>query len=79
MPKGVIWTHTIARDPLIALRAWSGAEDTAQVVEAIRVADQTAPPAGMLRLHGTGLLMAMSAMLSGGCASPTHHLQRDEM
>ena len=70
MPKGVIWTHNDLRETsLIALRKLGPVpENTAQVVEQIK----TVGPGNRLLpacplMHGTGLLMALSAMLAGGC------------
>src|SRR5579871_4446892 len=70
MPKGVIWTHHDLRETsLIALRKLGPVpENLEQLVESIKVAGPGPRilPACPL-MHGTGLLMANSAMLSGGC------------
>jgi len=77
MPKGVIWGHNDLRETsLIALRKLGPVpENLEQVVLAIK---QAGPGPRLLPacplMHGTGLLMAMSAMLSGGCViTLTHH------
>jgi fatty-acyl-CoA synthase len=77
MPKGVIWAHNDLRETsLIALRRLGPVpENLEQVVAAI----QTAGPGARLLpacplMHGTGLLMALSVMLAGGCViTLTHH------
>src|SRR5262249_26071464 len=70
MPKGVIWTHDDLRETsLIALRKLGPVpENTEQIVAAIK----TVGPGSRLLpacplMHGTGLLMALSVMLAGGC------------
>jgi fatty-acyl-CoA synthase len=76
MPKGVIWTHHDLRETqLIALRKLGPVpEDLDQVVEAIKVAGPGPRllPACPL-MHGTGLLMANSTMLAGGCVITLQH------
>ena len=77
MPKGVIWTHDDLRETsLIALRRLGPVpENLEQVVAAIK----TIGPGNRLLpacplMHGTGLLMALSTMLGGGCViTLTHH------
>ncbi|MEI9995840.1 MAG: acyl-CoA synthetase [Rhizomicrobium sp.] len=76
MPKGVIWTHDDLRETsLIALRKLGPVpENLDEVVAAIRLAG----PGGRLLpacplMHGTGLLMAMSVMMSGGCVVTLAH------
>jgi fatty-acyl-CoA synthase len=76
MPKGVIWAHDDLRETsLIALRRLGPVpENLEQVVAAIR----TAGPGNRLLpacplMHGTGLLMALSTMLGGGCVITLSH------
>ncbi|HXC55400.1 MAG TPA: acyl-CoA synthetase [Rhizomicrobium sp.] len=76
MPKGVIWTHDDLRETsLIALRKLGPVpENLEQVVAAIRLAG----PGGRLLpacplMHGTGLLMAVSNMMAGGCVITLQH------
>ena len=70
MPKGVIWAHHDLRETqLIALRKLGPVpENLDQVVAAIKAAGPGPRilPACPL-MHGTGLLMANSTMLAGGC------------
>ena len=70
MPKGVIWTHHDLRETqLVALRKLGPVpENLEQVVEAIKTVGPGPRilPACPL-MHGTGLLMANSTMLAGGC------------
>ncbi|MBS0472829.1 MAG: acyl-CoA synthetase [Proteobacteria bacterium] len=76
MPKGVIWTHNDLRETsLIALRKLGPVpEDLEQVVAAIKLMGPGSRllPACPL-MHGTGLLMALSNMLSGGCVVTLQH------
>jgi acyl-CoA synthetase (AMP-forming)/AMP-acid ligase II len=76
MPKGVIWTHNDLRETsLIALRKLGPVpENLDQVVEAIKLVGPGARllPACPL-MHGTGLLMANSVMLAGGCVITLSH------
>ncbi len=76
MPKGVIWTHDDLRETsLIALRKLGPVpENLAQVTDAIKAAG----PGGRILpacplMHGTGLLMAMSNMMAGGCVITLNH------
>jgi acyl-CoA synthetase (AMP-forming)/AMP-acid ligase II len=76
MPKGVIWTHDDLRETsLIALRKLGPVpENLAQVTEAIKAMG----PGGRILpacplMHGTGLLMAMSNMMAGGCVITLQH------
>jgi acyl-CoA synthetase (AMP-forming)/AMP-acid ligase II len=80
MPKGVIWTHDDLRETqLYALRKLGPVpENLDQVIEAIKVAG----PGPMILpacplMHGTGLLMANSAMLAGGCVITLTHPSLD--
>ncbi|MEJ1968137.1 MAG: acyl-CoA synthetase [Rhizomicrobium sp.] len=80
MPKGVIWTHDDLRETsLIALRKLGPVpENLEQVIAAITLIG----PGGRLLpacplMHGTGLLMALSAMLSGGCIITLTHPSLD--
>ena len=70
MPKGVIWTHHDLRETqLVALRKLGPVpENLEQVVETIKAAGPGPRllPACPL-MHGTGLLMANTTMLAGGC------------
>ena len=70
MPKGVIWTHDALRETqLIALRRLGPAPETMPALIAAVKAVETRPrtlPACPL-MHGTGLLMALSTMMNGGC------------
>ncbi len=70
MPKGVIWTHNDMRETqLAALRRMGPVpENLAEVIEAIKLAGPGPRllPACPL-MHGTGMLMAISTMLAGGC------------
>ncbi|HEY0104964.1 MAG TPA: acyl-CoA synthetase [Rhizomicrobium sp.] len=76
MPKGVIWTHDDLRETsLIALRKLGPVPETlAEIVAAITLMGPGARllPACPL-MHGTGLLMALSAMMSGGCVVTLAH------
>jgi acyl-CoA synthetase (AMP-forming)/AMP-acid ligase II len=76
MPKGVIWAHDDLRETsLIALRRLGPVpENLEQVVAAIKMAGPGSRllPACPL-MHGTGLLMAMSVMMSGGCVITLSH------
>ena len=80
MPKGVIWTHHDLRETqLIALRKLGPVpENLDQVVEAIKLAGPGPRllPACPL-MHGTGLLMANSTMLAGGCVITLKHASFD--
>lgn len=80
MPKGVIWTHHDLRETqLIALRKLGPVpENLGQVVEAIKLAGPGPRllPACPL-MHGTGLLMANSTMLAGGCVITLTHPSLD--
>ena len=76
MPKGVIWAHDDLRETsLIALRKLGPVpENLEQVVAAIRLAgpgNRLLPACPLM--HGTGLLMAMSAMMGGGCVITLAH------
>ena len=68
MPKGVIWTHNDLREITLAGQRRLG--PVPETLEAL--AEHTAKTPGMRTLpapplmHGTGLLTAMGAMLSGG-------------
>ncbi|HEY4126272.1 MAG TPA: AMP-binding protein, partial [Rhizomicrobium sp.] len=70
MPKGVIWTHDDLREThLTSLRRLGPVPETlGALVQAI---DEVGPGARLLPacplMHGTGMLMAMATMLSGGC------------
>jgi fatty-acyl-CoA synthase len=70
MPKGVIWRHDDLREThLTALRRLGPVPETLEaLVEAIKLAGPGPRllPACPL-MHGTGMLMAMATMLSGGC------------
>jgi fatty-acyl-CoA synthase len=70
MPKGVIWTHNDLREThLTALRRLGPVPETMEaLVEALTLIGPGARllPACPL-MHGTGMLMAMATMLSGGC------------
>jgi len=76
MPKGVIWAHDDLRETsLIALRKLGPVpENLEQVVAAIKL---MGPGSRMIPacplMHGTGLLMAMSVMMSGGCIITLTH------
>jgi fatty-acyl-CoA synthase len=76
MPKGVIWAHDDLRETsLIALRRLGPVpESLEQVVAAIK---QVGPGSRLLPacplMHGTGLLMAMSVMMGGGCVITLQH------
>ncbi|HWD29586.1 MAG TPA: acyl-CoA synthetase [Rhizomicrobium sp.] len=77
MPKGVIWAHNDLRETsLIALRKLGPVpENLDEVVAAIKMVGPGSRllPACPL-MHGTGLLMAMSVMMGGGCVvTLTHH------
>jgi len=70
MPKGVIWTqHDLRETQLTALRKLGPVPETLpELVEAIRLqgpGPRTIPCCPLM--HGTGMLMALSTMLSGGC------------
>ena len=70
MPKGVIWTHDDLREThLTSLRRLGPVPETLEgMVESIKAVGPGARlmPACPL-MHGTGMLMAMATMLSGGC------------
>ncbi|MCF8469762.1 MAG: acyl-CoA synthetase [Parvibaculum sp.] len=70
MPKGVMWTHNDLRETQIAaLRSLGPVPETLPaLVESIK----DAGPAGAMipacpMMHGTGMLTALSYMMSGGC------------
>ncbi|HEY3800069.1 MAG TPA: acyl-CoA synthetase [Caulobacteraceae bacterium] len=68
MPKGVIWTHDDLREITLAAQRRMG--PVSETLEELAAATAKAPgmrtlPAPPL-MHGTGLLTAMGAMLSGG-------------
>jgi 3-oxocholest-4-en-26-oate---CoA ligase len=68
MPKGVIWTHNDLREITLAAQRRMG--PVPETLEELAAATAKAPgmrtlPAPPL-MHGTGLLTAMGAMLSGG-------------
>ena len=76
MPKGVIWRHDDLRETsLIALRKLGPVpENLDQVIAAIKAMG----PGGRLLpacplMHGTGLLMALSVMMAGGCVITLSH------
>ncbi|MEJ0028067.1 MAG: acyl-CoA synthetase [Rhizomicrobium sp.] len=76
MPKGVIWAHDDLRETsLIALRKLGPVpENLEQVVSAIKLmgpGNRLLPACPLM--HGTGLLMALSTILSGGCIVTTAH------
>ncbi len=70
MPKGVIWTHNDLREThLTSLRRLGPVPETMEgLVGSIKIAGPGVRllPACPL-MHGTGMLMAMATMLSGGC------------
>ena len=76
MPKGVIWTHDDLRETsLTALRKLGPIpENLEQIVASIR---QAGPGNRLLTacplMHGTGLVMAVSTMLSGGSVITLSH------
>jgi 3-oxocholest-4-en-26-oate---CoA ligase len=77
MPKGVIWSHDDLRETsLTALRKLGPVpENLEQLVAALKMIGpgQRLMP-GCPLMHGTGLLMALNTMLSGGCViTLTHH------
>ena len=83
MPKGVIWTHDALRETqLIAARRLGPAPETMPaLIEAIGTVDarpRTLPACPLM--HGTGLLMALSTMVSGGCVItlPSHSFDAEE-
>jgi fatty-acyl-CoA synthase len=80
MPKGVIWTHHDLRETqLIAFRKLGPVpENLDEVVEAVKLAGPGPRllPACPL-MHGTGLLMANSTMLAGGCVITLTHASFD--
>jgi len=76
MPKGVIWTHNDLRETsLIALRKLGPVpENLDQLVAAIQaLGPGTRLIPGCPLMHGTGLLMALSAMMGGGCVITLTH------
>ncbi|HTO39799.1 MAG TPA: AMP-binding protein, partial [Rhizomicrobium sp.] len=70
MPKGVIWTHDDLREShLASLRARGPVPETLEaLLQSIR---EVGPGPRLLPacplMHGTGMLMALATMLSGGC------------
>lgn len=74
MPKGVIWTHDDLREThLSALRRLGPVpENMEALVQALR---EIGPGPRLLPacplMHGTGMLMALATMLSGGCVVTT--------
>ena len=70
MPKGVMWTHDDLRE--ITLQGARRMGPVPETLEAFAAHTKTVGPGGRILpapplMHGTGLLTAMGAMLSGGC------------
>ena len=70
MPKGVIWTHSDLRE--ITLQGQRRLGPVPETLEAFAEHTRTVGPGGRILpapplMHGTGLMTAMGAMLSGGC------------
>ena len=80
MPKGVMWTHTDMREVTLAAQRLLG--PVPETLEALVEATQALGPAGASLIapplmHGTGLLTAMAAMLTGGAVITLTQLHYD--
>jgi fatty-acyl-CoA synthase len=70
MPKGVMWSHHDLREITLAPARMMG--PVPETLEELAAATRLAGPGGRILpapplMHGTGLLTAMGAMMSGGC------------
>jgi fatty-acyl-CoA synthase len=70
MPKGVMWAHHDMRE--ITLQGARRLGPVPESLEELRAHTQAVGPSGRILpapplMHGTGLLMAMSAHIAGGC------------